>query len=141
MADEILVERLLAPGPAEVFGFLTDQARYTRWMGRTAELDPRPGGIYRVAFSEEAVALGEYVAVEPPTRIVFTWGWVGSDVIPPGSSTVEITLEPQGGGTRLVLRHSGIEDAHQLSEHTDGWHHYLARLEKVSGGGDAAPEP
>jgi uncharacterized protein YndB with AHSA1/START domain len=142
MADvDIVVERTLSAPPDDVFGFLTDAARYTRWMGRSAELDPRPGGIYRVAWSDDAIALGRYVEVEPPRRIVFTWGWVGNDQVPPGSSTVEITLSRDGTGTHMVLRHSDIGLPEQVGEHAKGWEHYLDRLAELAAGGSPPPEP
>ena len=130
------VERRLPTSPDNVFGFLTDAARYSRWMGRAAELDPRPGGIYRVEMSEDAVALGEYVEVEPPRRIVFSFGWIGDEKVPPGSTTVEIALEPDGDGTVLRLRHTGLPDDGSAVLHTGGWEMYLDHLVEVSGGPD-----
>ena len=48
----------------------------TRWMGQEAFFDPRPGGEYRVeVISGETSPLGEFVEVDPPRRLVFTWGW------------------------------------------------------------------
>src|SRR5436190_20092200 len=32
------------------------------------------------------IVVGEYVLVEPPMRVVFTWGWEGNPDLPPGSS-------------------------------------------------------
>ncbi len=140
MAERIVeVERHLAATPEEVFGFLTDAARYTLWMGRAAELDPRPGGIYRVTMSEDTVALGEYVDLVPYRRIAFTWGWVGNAEIPPGSSHVEISLAPVGEGTILRLRHTGLPDGASTTMHREGWESYLIRLIAVVRG--MAPPP
>ena len=81
-----IVELLGAVGclPDEVFGFLTDAERYVRWQGVKAELDPRPGGLYRVWMDAGTVARGEYVEIDPPRRLVFTWGWEGNVDLPPG---------------------------------------------------------
>jgi len=57
-------QRIDAPRE-EVFVYLTDPVKYTKWKGMAAELDPRPGGVYRVRMNSDTVALGEYVAVEP----------------------------------------------------------------------------
>jgi uncharacterized protein YndB with AHSA1/START domain len=133
VADPIVeVERRLPASPEDVFDFLTDAARYTKWMGRAAELDPKPGGIYRVEMSEDAVALGEYVEVDPPSRIVFSFGWVGDENVPPGSTTVEVALEPDGDGTVLRLRHTGLPDDASAVLHTGGWEMYLDRLIEVA---------
>ena len=126
------VERRIGAPPDEVFAYLTDPAKYARWMGRDAELDPRPGGLYRVRMSPDAVALGEYVAVEPPSRVVFTWGWEGSGSVPPGSTTVEITLQEDGDGTLLRLRHTGFSSDADADLHREGWEMYVARLAAVS---------
>jgi len=70
---------------AEVlFSFFTDPERYRRWKGLEADLDPRPGGRYCVNMPGPNTVLGEYLIVEPPTRLVFTWGWVGNPDMPPG---------------------------------------------------------
>ena len=122
------VERRIAATPGEVFTYLTDPEKYTRWKGEQAELDPRPGGLYRVRMGPDAVALGEYVEVEPPTRVVFTWGWEGSGDVPPGSTTVEITLREDGDGTLLRLRHTGFPSDADADLHREGWEMYVSRL-------------
>lgn len=128
-------ERIEAP-PEAVFPYLTDPARYVRWMGVEAELDARPGGTYRVRMPNAIVALGEFVAVEPYRRLVLTWGWQGSTEVPPGSSTVEITLREDGGSTLIRLRHSGLPDEDARRNHTEGWEKYLSRLGMVATGRD-----
>ncbi|TMF55643.1 MAG: SRPBCC domain-containing protein [Chloroflexi bacterium] len=66
-------------------------------------------------------------------KVVFTWGWQGSPTVPPGSSTVEIDLEPDGDGTRLRLVHRGLPEA-ALASHTEGWDYFLPRLVSVAEG-------
>ena len=84
--------------------------------------------MFRVNVSGIDVAVGEYVEIVPPERIVWTWGWEGSDTIPPGSSTVEVTLTADGDATVVHLRHSGLPDENAEQEHREGWTHYVARL-------------
>jgi uncharacterized protein YndB with AHSA1/START domain len=127
------IERHIAAQRDEVFVYLTDAAKYTRWKGQHAELDPRPGGIYRVRMGPDAVARGEYLEIEAPSRLVFTWGWEGSSDVPPGSTTVEITLREDGDGTLLRLRHTGFPSDADASVHREGWGLYLARLTEVAG--------
>jgi uncharacterized protein YndB with AHSA1/START domain len=119
--------RLDAP-PDEVFLYLTEPARYVMWQGVKAELDPRPGGVYRVWMDADTVASGEFVEIEPSRRVVFTWGWEGNEAVPPGSTTVEVTLEADSGGTLLSLRHSGLPDGESAELHEQGWRHFTARL-------------
>ena len=112
-----------------------------QWKGVEAQLDPRPGGIYRVNVTGRDIARGEYVEIVPYTKVVFTWGWEGDGApLPPGGSTVEVTLTPEGSTTIVRLRHLGLTE--QLAtEHAVGWNHYLPRLVDAAAGRDPGPDP
>jgi uncharacterized protein YndB with AHSA1/START domain len=97
-------------------------------MGVSAELDPRPGGRYRIEVESGRVAVGEYRQIDPPHRLVLTWGWEQSETVPPGSTTVEITLAPKGSGTLFRLRHLGLPDEGARESHQEGWTMYSERL-------------
>jgi uncharacterized protein YndB with AHSA1/START domain len=43
------------------------------WKGILASLDPQPGGLYRVEISQRDIVRGEFIELEPYSRIVFTW--------------------------------------------------------------------
>lgn len=132
--EPVEVETWVRASPEVVFTFFTDSDKYRRWQGQKAELDPRPGGRYRVDMDGTNVARGEYVEVDPPRRVVFTWGFEGSPVLPPGSSTVEVTLIPDGDGTIVRLRHSGLPDEDSRAQHAAGWQLYTQRLVAEAGG-------
>lgn len=126
--------------PETVFGYFTEPELMVRWKGIVADLDPRPGGVYRVDINGRDVARGEYVEVVPYERVVFTWGWEGDGhPVPPGSTTVEVTLVPDGAGTIVRLRHHGL-DGDFAARHDEGWQHYLARLEVAGMGSDPGPD-
>ncbi len=128
----------IAARPEIVFELLTDAEQMLRWQGIEAELEPRPGGIYRVKLNTLGQsAVGRFVEVVPYSRIVFTWGWDPQVFpIPPGSTTVEITLQENGGGTMLHLRHSGLPNQPEVTgSHGAGWDHYLERLALLAAGG------
>jgi uncharacterized protein YndB with AHSA1/START domain len=144
------LERRIAARPETVFRYFTDPARYRLWQGVDAELDARPGGLFRVEMTGQThvFARGEFVEVRPPERIVFTWGWERlkglpdeMESVPPGSSTVEVTLTPDGDGTILRLRHSGLPTAPAGIFHTDGWTMSFERLVVVAEGRDPGPNP
>jgi len=59
---------------------------------------------------------------------VFTWGWDRHPTLPPGSTTVEISLVADGAGTILRLRHSGFPSEADRRQHADGWKIYLGNL-------------
>jgi uncharacterized protein YndB with AHSA1/START domain len=125
--------------PETVFSYFTDPAKLVLWMGSQATLDPRPGGVFRIGFGEEAAALGAFVELEPAQRIVFTWGWEARWFqMPPQSTTVEVLLVPDGEGTIVRLAHSRLP-AGASGFHRAGWRHYLGRLAIAARG--AAPGP
>jgi uncharacterized protein YndB with AHSA1/START domain len=131
--------RIDAP-PEAVFPFLTEPEKIVRWKGVDAELRAEPGGIYRVNVTGRANVLGEYVEVDPPRRVVFTWGWVGDEQLPPGSSTVTIELIPEGSATLVRLTHAGLPVGADAGQR-EGWEHFLPRLAIVASGGDPGPDP
>ena len=59
--DAVEVEVRIAASPETVFDFFTEPDRMIQWMGRSAQLDPRPGGGFRCDINDETVAAGEYV--------------------------------------------------------------------------------
>jgi uncharacterized protein YndB with AHSA1/START domain len=136
----------VAARPETVFEFLTDPEKHVLWMGRRADLEARPGGIYRVEISDQVIARGEFVEIEAPSRVVFTFGWEGQEAgsgehgVPPGSSRVEVTLAPDGEGTLVTLRHFDLpEEAREI--HGQGWELFLSRLAIAGAGGDPGPVP
>ncbi|WP_202425182.1 SRPBCC family protein [Streptomyces sp. HUCO-GS316] len=140
-ADVVVVERHIAARPETVFSFFTDRDKWLSWMGTDGEFTFEPGGGYRTNVNRDNVAEGRFVAVDPPKRIVFTWGWAeGGMDLPPGSTTVEITLEPVDGGTLLRLVHSGLPTPEACAAHEEGWIHYVGRLAAVAAGGDPGPD-
>ena len=134
---DVVVTRRIAASPATVFSFFTDVERWTSWQGVGGEIDPRPGGVFRIRMPGEQVASGRFVEVVPPTRLVFTWGWEGeASAVPPGSTTVVIELEPDAAGTRLRLTHSALAPPPVAEHHRQGWQQYLGRLAVRAEGGD-----
>jgi uncharacterized protein YndB with AHSA1/START domain len=131
--------------PETVWEFLVDPDRATRWMGRSASFEPRPGGLYRVEVIPGHTARGEFVELDPPRGLVHTWGWEpgadGPNRVPPGSTTVAIELVPNGEGTTLRFSHHGLPGTEAAQSHAHGWDHYLERLVSAAPGGDPGPDP
>jgi len=123
----------------DTFALLTEPERLRRWHAVTARIDVRAGGDYRWTIVPGHTAAGTVTEVEPGRRLVITWGWEGSDDLPPGASTVTITLEPADGGTTVRLVHEGLT-AEQAAGHLRGWTHYLERLVRAAQRGDAGAD-
>ena len=140
-AEPIVREVWIDAPPDEVFRYFTHKDLYLRWMGLAAELDPRPRGTFRVDPNGRDEIIGEFVELVPPRRLVLSWGYAApGHPLPPGSTRVEIELQPQDGGTLLRLVHRGLA-GEQHERHGFGWTHYLARLQAVAAGRDPGPDP
>lgn len=140
MPAEPIVASVFIDAPRErVYAYFTQPDAIVRWMGEYAALDTQPGGEFTVDITGTPVR-GRYLELEPPHRLVISWGYAGSERLPPGASTVEVRLIAQSGGTRVELEHRDLPDD-QTAAHGTGWIHYLDRLEIVAAGGDPGPDP
>lgn len=137
--EPVVKEVRIGARPETVFAFFTEPEKLTRWLCDSATVDPRPGGVNRQRHPGDEdnpdgpyFMRGEFVEVSPPHRVVFTWGYENSEVgVPPGSSTVEVTLEPDGQGTLLRLVHRDLPQAGS-PQHAKGWEKMLARLARAA---------
>lgn len=141
--ESVSVEREIAidASPETVWELLVDPVQAIRWMGQEATFDVRPGGEYRVAVIPGHTASGQFVEVDRPRRLVHTWGWEGESGVPPGSSTVEYELIPNGEGTLLRFTHRDLPNAEAAESHGHGWDHYLERITIAAAGGDPGTDP
>jgi uncharacterized protein YndB with AHSA1/START domain len=139
----------------------TDPQELAAWWGPhgytnpVVEADMRPGGRLRIVMrSPDGVdfpAVGEFLAVEPPSRLVFTDD-VGDEApaewrasldekrpsSPPGSPlriVVEVTLEERDGGTLLTVTDTFASDedrdAIMRDGAVEGWSESMERLEAL----------
>jgi uncharacterized protein YndB with AHSA1/START domain len=125
-AEAVSASVHVAAAAPRVFEYFTDPDKMVRWMGDFARLDAAPGGEFAVDVRGVAVR-GRYLVVEPPHRLVFSWGHAGSDRLPPGASTVEVRLTPEDGGTTVEIVHRGLEEP-ERSGHARGWRRFLPQL-------------
>jgi len=141
-ADGALVKTIIVrTTPTRLFAFFTDPDAMRLWIGTDIEIDPRPGGTFRVVPNRSDVIVGKYVEVDPPSRVVFTWGFDGEgQALPAGGSLVEITLTPVPEGTELRLVHRALP-ASMRDPHAHGWDHYLARIAAAAVGHEPGPDP
>lgn len=95
--------------PERVFAYFTEPEAMVRWMGDYALLEATPGGEFTVDINGVPVR-GRYLEVQPPHRLLISWGHAGSDRLPPGASTVEVRLTAAGDGTDVEIVHRGLPD-------------------------------
>lgn len=131
------LERQIAASPEKVFAAWTTAEGLSRWFSPTTdhavhvhELDVRPGGRYRIEMRHKGGAshscYGTYREIEPPRRLVFTWYWEDRPGMP--ETTVTVSIQAEGSGSRLTLLHERFADAEERDLHQKGWIGCLDRL-------------
>jgi uncharacterized protein YndB with AHSA1/START domain len=137
----VTCEQVVAASPDEVFRWLVDPDLLARWIGIRAVLEPTPGGSFRFEIVDGEWCSGRYLEVVPGRRVVFTWGWdSGAIPVPPGSSTVQIDLDPHPDGTLVRLVHRDLAPEVR-PVHAEGWSRFLPRLAAVVVGAEPDPSP
>ena len=117
----------IAASPETLWSFWTDPKRLCQWWASDADVVPEPGGTIRVVMGEGPIMRGTFVELDPPRRLVFSFGWeeyAPGEPLAPGSTQVEVTLRPDGDETVLVLRHSSMPSTH-AADHEKGWTYLL----------------
>lgn len=143
-ATVIVTHRYSIP-PEKVSDAFLDVGIARRFMFATAtgemieaELDPRVGG--KFVFTErrpdmgDVRHVGEFLAIDRPRRIAFTFGVPQFD---PAMTTVTLDLGPDGEGCLLTLTHEGV-GKDWIEGTKDGWARILAGLEPALRGETAA---
>ena len=124
--------------PERVYEYFTRPEAIVRWMGDHAVLEPEPGGQFTVDV-QGAPVRGRYLHLDPPHCLLISWGYAGSDRLPPGASTLQVRFTAEGSGTRVILEHRDLPPDERAG-HASGWTHYLARL-ALAPAGDPGPDP
>ena len=137
--DTIQSEVHIAAPPDRVFQALTDPRQLVQWWGQKGMYHPtgwkgdvRPGGAWRCDGVSDADGspynvAGEYVEVDPPRLLSYTWvaSWSG-----PLKTLVRWELESSSGGTRVRLNHSGFASAPAAAQgHYQGWLRVIAWMQ------------
>jgi uncharacterized protein YndB with AHSA1/START domain len=138
-AEPVVASVHIDAPPEVVFEHFVSPEAIVGWMGDYALLEPRPGGRFVLDINGVPVR-GAYLELERPRRLLISWGHAGSERLPPGSSTVEIRLTPEAGGTLVEVVQSGLPEP-DAAQHTTGWEHFLDRLAILAPGGDPGPDP
>ncbi|MDL5351258.1 SRPBCC domain-containing protein [Microbacterium sp. zg-YB36] len=128
----------IAAAPERVFEYLVTAAGITAWMGDWARVEPTPGGEFAVNIAGYG-ARGTFLEVDRPRRVTVSWGFEGSDTLPPGASTVSFELSETADGTRLEVIHTDLPEG-EVAGHVGGWEHFVPRLALAATGQILPPD-
>jgi uncharacterized protein YndB with AHSA1/START domain len=97
----------------EVFDAFTRPEDLSKWFTTSSQIDLRVGGKYSTADHDK----GEYLVVERPSRLRFTWE---NEEHCPGT-IVDLLFRITGVGTRVDLEHFQIMDQGGYEDMREGW--------------------
>jgi uncharacterized protein YndB with AHSA1/START domain len=141
-SEQLQLKRTFTAPREEVYRAWTEPEVLRRWWAAAptwecpvAQADVRVGGSYRLTMrdpesGEEHTVGGEYVEVEPPERLVYTWTWESNDEDSPSAGSI-VTVEfrdDDAERTTVVLTHDGIAEQGSRDNHAHGWNGCLDNL-------------
>jgi len=142
-SGELVVRRLLPVARERVFAAWLDPVSLAQWMcpgsvtSATVEVDPRIGGKFRIVMKHAHGAeehWGEYLIIEPPSRLSFSWISANTDL---QTTVVTVELLARGAATELILTHRRLPAA-QVDAHRMGWADIVRKLGEALGRGPQA---
>jgi uncharacterized protein YndB with AHSA1/START domain len=135
--DPVLrIERTFSAPRERVYAAWTEGALLGRWSCpegltiREAWNEPRVGGRFLVEMIEpdgvtRYVAVGRYLELVPPERIVMTHGWLEDGEAPEAvdarATRVTVELFDEGPRTRMVFVQRGFPSVETRDGHDEGW--------------------
>jgi uncharacterized protein YndB with AHSA1/START domain len=138
VGETVLVVRRLIPVPREqVFAAWLDPVSLMQWMcpgdvgSATAEVDPRVGGRFRIVMHHGrggAEHAGEYLVIDRPSLLSFTWISEATDGVP---TIVTVEFLERDGATELVLTHRRLPPG-KIDDHRKGWTDIVRKLDDVT---------
>jgi uncharacterized protein YndB with AHSA1/START domain len=133
----LVVRRRIAVPRERVFDAWLDSESLAHWMRpgnftrATVTVDPRVGGGFRIVMQGrpegDVEHHGEYLAIEPPSLLSFTWISRHTDNRP---TVVTIEFHERGTETELVLTHRRLPLA-VVDSHRQGWTDIVRLLEEA----------
>jgi uncharacterized protein YndB with AHSA1/START domain len=106
------------------------------WETTLAEVDLRVGGAVRIVMRDpekdaEYGGGGQYLEIDPPRRLVFTWYWDGNAT----RQVIEVDFEEADGVTTVRFTHRDLWDEEAVRDHEDGWSNCFDNLDRVFAAG------
>jgi uncharacterized protein YndB with AHSA1/START domain len=131
------LQRCFDSASEKVFDAWVNPETVKRWLFTTptseknsTEIEARVGGKWTITDRRDGVdyrALGEYVEIDRPRRLVFTFGM---PQFSPEFARVIVEIAPEGSGSILTVTHEHLPWSH-LKETEQGWSDMFSRLASV----------
>jgi uncharacterized protein YndB with AHSA1/START domain len=137
-APVLVVRRQMAVPREKVFEAWLDSESLAHWMRpgnfthATVSVDPRVGGGFRILMEGRTDGgdyehRGEYLVIEPPSLLSFTWISRATDYMP---TVVTIEFHERGTSTELILTHRRLVPK-AVEAHRQGWTDIVRLLDEA----------
>ena len=139
--------RVIDASPESAYAALVDARALEAWLpptgmtGRVEELDPRPGGVFRMVLTyadptgargkssaDSDVVDARFVEVVPGTRLAYAVRFVSDDPAVAGTMTMTWDVAAVDGGTRVDVTAEGVPDGISPEDHATGMSSSLENL-------------
>jgi len=133
MDDVVVVRRTIPARRERLFAAWLDPNSLAVWMcpgpvaSASAEVDPRVGGRFRISMRHpagDADHWGEYLIIDPPSKLEFTWASAATERQP---TLVTVEFLERDGSTEVILTHRRLP-ASQIEPHRKGWSNIVQKL-------------
>lgn len=122
MTKSVTIERTYAAPPDKVYAAWTDVDMLTKWWGCATDMlwnvhtwDVRIGGEIHVSLDfdgEPYEVRGRFIDLDEPNRIQYEWE---------AGQVITVTIEAEGGGSRMTVEHAGLPTDEMQQIVTGGW--------------------
>jgi uncharacterized protein YndB with AHSA1/START domain len=135
----IVVERLIPHPPEKIWRALTSAPLIAEWLMQN-DFEPVVGHRFNFRATPipgmwNGVTDCEVLAVEPPSRLVYSWNASGDEAAGGLKTIVTWTLTPAPGGVLARMEQSGFrpQDEGGFQSMGGGWPRIVGGLERVAG--------
>ena len=134
----ITVRALLPRTAADVWPVLSTAPGLAKWVANVEQFEAQSGSTFRFRSryrGQDVLEQGVVQEIVPESRLRLSWEWVGERWAAP--TEVLFALEPEAGGTSLLISHSGFErievagGADTRRNYASGWAEVLADLKRL----------
>jgi len=134
----VTVRTLLPRTAADLWPVLSTASGLSKWVANVEQFELSPGSAFRFRSryrGQDVLEQGVVQEIAPESRLRLSWEWVGEGWAAP--TEVLFALEPEAGGTSLLISHSGFErievqsGADARRNYANGWADVLSDLKRL----------
>lgn len=136
------VRRMVRADKSRVFNAFSSADALAQWFTPDAcislevtDFEFVPGGTFRLRYTmpdgTRPVAGGQYLAIDQPDQIVFSWVWEAPDIHAGIQTQVSVRFIEHGNQTEVIITHDLLPSREASDRHAQGWQGTLSRLDEA----------